>query len=332
MSVLTGYVGAAVRRAHPQLVARPARVPNELTKRPFSLGEARTAGVTLSALRGRTWRRLGSQLYSWTKLSEDHWKVLGGWRKTLPPDAVFAGATAAWISGLDVSPCNPVEIAVPKQSGVRSRDGLRVRRCEISRDEMVSVRGLQATTLNRALSDLCLRWSTVEALIAIDMALSSKCTDKEALRRYCEGAKGRAGSARMRALVQIAAAAESPMETRLRWLLLRRGMPRPEVQAQLCDEAGRFVGRADLYYPTARLVVEFDGGNHRERLVSDDRRQNLLISAGFQVLRFTAADLYQHPDIVEAQVRGALGYKRAEFDARRRASGPNRALFDIWRG
>ena len=140
--------------------------------------------------------------------------------------------------------------------------------------------------------------------------------------------KGRAGSARMRALVEIAAAAESPMETRLRWLLLKRGMPRPEVQAELCDKAGRFVGRADLYYPTARLVVEFDGGSHRERLVSDDRRQNLLVSAGFQVLRFTAVDLRQHPEVIEAQVRGALGYKRAEFDAPRRASGPKRALFE----
>jgi len=27
-------------------------------------------------------------------------------------------------------------------------------------------------------------------------------------------------------------------------------------------------------------VIEFDGGNHRDRLVSDDRRQNSLVSAG----------------------------------------------------
>ncbi len=69
------------------------------------------------------------------------------------------------------------------------------------------------------------------------------------------------------------------------------------------------MGRADLYYPAARLVVEFDGGNHRERLVSDDRRQNLLTSAGFRILRFTSADVHQHPEMIAMQVRAALGMK-----------------------
>ena len=53
-------------------------------------------------------------------------------------------------------------------------------------------------------------------------------------------------------------------------------------------------------------MLEYDGGNHRERLVEDDRRQNLLINAGFRILRFTAADIHNRPDVIEAQVRGAL--------------------------
>jgi hypothetical protein len=96
------------------------------------------------------------------------------------------------------------------------------------------------------------------------------------------------------------------METRLRWLLLEARLPRPEVQADLHDRDSRFVGRADLYYPSARLVLEYDGGNHRDRLVTDDRRQNLLINAGFRVLRFTASDVHQHPNLVVAQVRESL--------------------------
>lgn len=90
------------------------------------------------------------------------------------------------------------------------------------------------------------------------------------------------------------------METRLRWLLLEAGL-RPQVQADLR------VGRADLYFPTARLVIEYDGGNHRDRMVEDDRRQNALIDAGFRILRYTASDVYQRPDVILAQVRRALG-------------------------
>ena len=96
------------------------------------------------------------------------------------------------------------------------------------------------------------------------------------------------------------------METRLRWLLIQAGLPRPEVQAKLSDGAARFAGRVDLYYPEARLVLEYDGGNHRERMVEDDRRQNLLMNGGYRVLRYTAPDIYNRPDVVVAQVRAAL--------------------------
>jgi len=96
------------------------------------------------------------------------------------------------------------------------------------------------------------------------------------------------------------------METRLRWLLIDAGLPVPEVQTDLYNGEGDFVGRADLYYPSAHLVIEFDGGNHRDRLVSDDRRQNALIEAGYRVLRFTAADLYGRPDAIVALVRAFL--------------------------
>lgn len=59
----------------------------------------------------------------------------------------------------------------------------------------------------------------------------------------------------------------------------------------LGDDKNRY-GRADLYYPAARLILEYDGAKHRDRLVEDNRRQNLLLSAGFQLLRFTAGDIY----------------------------------------
>src|SRR5437763_2529072 len=93
------------------------------------------------------------------------------------------------------------------------------------------------------------------------------------------------------------------METRLRLLLVRAGLPRPQAQAELRDERGHLVARADLYYPSHRLAIEYGGGTHRERLVADNRRQNRLLAAGFRLLRFTAADLDARPDAI---VRAAL--------------------------
>ncbi len=287
-------------------MGRKPFIPAQLTKKPFSLEEARKAGVTLSGLRGKAWRRLGAELYCWSGLREDPLLVLTAWRRVLPPESIFAGATAAWLLGLDMSPLDPIEIVVPVGSGVRSRGGLSVRYCAISRNDISTVRGLRATTLRRTLIDLCLRLPAVEALVAIDMAVAASLTDPAGLVRYAEASNGRAGARRLRSLAALSAPAESPMETRLRWLLIQSGLPHPEVQTNLHDSSQQFVGRADLYYPAARLVLEYDGGNHRERLVEDDRRQNLLINAGFRLLRFTAADIHRQPDVVVAQVRAAL--------------------------
>lgn len=280
-------------------------VPRQLTSSPFSLNEALAAGLTKSALRGRAWRRVGTELYRLADLPEDPWVTLSAWQRVLPSQTVFAGATAAWLFGLDLNPTNPVEVVVPTCHGYRSRAGLMVSRAGIPFAEVECIRGLRVTGLPRTLADLCLRRSAVEALVAIDMALHRGLTDAAALGRYAETARGRPGVGRLRSLAILAAPAESPMETRLRWLLIQAGLPRPEVQVNLRDGADRFVGRADLYYPAARLVVEFDGGIHRDRLVEDDRRQNLLINAGFRLLRFTAADIYNRPDVVVAQVRHA---------------------------
>ena len=149
--------------------------------------------------------------------------------------------------------------------------------------EVLIVRGLRATTLARTFRDLSRRLAEVELLVLADAAL------RMGLGPFHE----------------LAAPAESPMETRLRWLLLGAGFPMPEVQADLYDDS-QFLGRADLYYPAAHLVIEFDGGNHRERMIADNRRQNILVNAGYRILRFTTADLRGRPQAILAQVRTAL--------------------------
>ncbi|HET6311816.1 MAG TPA: DUF559 domain-containing protein [Candidatus Nitrosotalea sp.] len=275
-------------------MGRAPRVPLELTQRPFSLADARAAGLSWRSLQGKAWRRLATGLYVWNGLDADPWQVLTAWQDVLPPEAVFAGATAAWIAGLEFNPTKPVEIVVPPNSGMRSRPGLSVRRCRILPGEVVTIQRLRATSLPRTFRHLSLRLSAVEILVAMDAALRKKLAPAKAF-----------GGRKLQRIAAMAAPAESPMETRLRWLLIQRGLPRPEVQVNLGDDKNRY-GRADLYYPSARLILEYDGANHRDRLVEDNRRQNRLLSAGFQLLRFTAGDIYNEPDVVAALVRSAL--------------------------
>jgi hypothetical protein len=297
-------------------VGRTPCIPPELTRRPFSLDEARQAGLSLSALSGRTWQRIGAKLYRWKDLPEDPWLTLTAWQQVLPPGTIFVGAAAAWLHGLDLEPTNPVEVAVPASSGMRSRAGLIVRRWEIPSAQVLCIRRLHVTALSATLAGLCLHQAPVEALVALDMAVHLRLTDPATLARYAAESNGRPGTARLRSLACLAAPAESPMETRLRWLLIHAGLPEPQVQANLHDSTGRSFARADLYYPETRLVIEYDGGNHRDRMVDDNRRQNLLVNSGYRVLRFTGADIRDRADVVVAQVqaalKGALGARRVK--------------------
>ncbi len=98
------------------------------------------------------------------------------------------------------------------------------------------------------------------------------------------------------------------MESRLRFLLVSNGLPKPKLQATLLDNAGNFIARTDLYYPQTRLAIEFDGISHRGSLAADNRRQNRLLEAGYRLLRFTAGDILRTPAAVVGQVeRGLAG-------------------------
>jgi len=46
---------------------------------------------------------------------------------------------------------------------------------------------------------------------------------------------------------------------------------------------------ADFYAPSARLIVEVDGGYHAHRVTADARRDRKLMRAGYRVVRIQAA-------------------------------------------
>ena len=158
------------------------------------------------------------------------------------------------------------------------------------------IQGWRATSITRTLNDLSRRLSVTEAVVIVDMALHSRIVDSAAL------------NPRVASFAEPAT--ESPMESRLRMLLVLGGLPRPRVQVPLFDSRGLFVGRPDLYYPDHRLAIEYDGTMHRDRLVEDNRRQNRLISEGVRLLRFTAGDVLRTPETVVSQVRTMLVLRR----------------------
>lgn len=285
---------------------RRVDVKDSWAHREFTVAEARCAGLTRRELQSGAYRRVAQGIYRLASLPETPEMILRCLHRSLPRDAVFSGATAAWLHGLATEPCRPAEVTVAEASWLRPRGKLAVVRTELERTEIVIRRELPATNALRTLTDLGRRAPLFDAVVALDEALHRRLVDQTDLHRFAAGHHGAKGVARLRrALDLVEPSAESPMETRLRLVLVLAGLPVPEVQPTVTHE-GRFVARPDLLYRAQRLVLEYDGGTHRDSLAEDNRRQNRLISAGYRVLRFTASDVQRHPDSVVAQVRTEL--------------------------
>lgn len=281
-------------------------MPNELRSGPFRLQDARRAGLTWKQLQSRSFHRLGHDSYAWSVLDADPMLRLRAAIDRLPPEAVFSQRTAAWLHGLDVPPCDPIQVTVPKECGSSYRSGLAVRRAPVPAADVVERKGMPATTILRTLLEIAEARSPIEPVVVFDMALRAALVTPHQLAALAADRAGLKYAKRLRRVVDLADPwSESPMESRLRTILVLSGVPRPELQVDLFDQLGNHLGRADLYYPDQRLVIEFDGATHRHSLVEDNRRQNRILAAGYRLLRFTAADL-RNQAAVAAQVRAEI--------------------------
>lgn len=163
------------------------------------------------------------------------------------------------------------------------------------------------TSIDRTIADLGRRLPLIEAVTVLDMAMHRRLVSEARVHAWIARHQRCPGIACLRRALELAEPrTESVMETRLRLLLVLPGLPRPQVQVTLRDDGGHFLGRPDLYYPSHRLALEYDGAGHRERLVADNRRQNRLVDAGYRLLRFTAFDVLSAPNSVVTLVGRAL--------------------------
>jgi uncharacterized protein DUF559 len=278
-----------------------------LRSKPISVAEAGRYSIDWDQLQRTAWRRVGPGQYASSALPDTPELRLTAVHLRLPAGTAFAGRTAAWLHGLDLPPCDPIEVVASPAVGISGRVGVLVRRQAINDSDIVIRRGFPATSPLRTMTDLAWRLPLVDAVAAADMALHAGLVTLDELRARAIALNQRKGVKALRRVIELAEpAAESPMETRLRLMLILAGLPRPEVQRPLIGDGGRFLARADLFYPEKQLVIEFDGSTHKTSLVEDSRRQNRLISAGYSILRFTTSDVLGSPDSLVMQIRQAL--------------------------
>ncbi|MDG3014871.1 type IV toxin-antitoxin system AbiEi family antitoxin domain-containing protein [Speluncibacter jeojiensis] len=270
------------------------------------LGQALQAGMSESAVRRRVasgeWRRLTTGVYLRADRQHTAAVRLRAAVYGAGSEAVAYGPSAAWWHDLIDRPPTRCHVTIPERRTVRARDGVRVRRRDLNPADMLIRKSLPCTALELTVLEAAVDMR--DGSVMMDRALQRRTT-LAALQAAHERNLGRRGSTAAAALLRSAGeGGASEAERMLHRLLRRVGIAgwRPHVRS--CGY------EIDVAFTRARLAIEVDGWAwHRdvERFNHDLERQNVLVNAGWHMLRFSWHQLRHDPNRVLGQILAALG-------------------------
>lgn len=221
---------------------------------------------------------------------------------------VLSGYSAAELLGASCGPRDaPAEVTV-SGGGLRVHPGLVVHRDHLAPGEIWCVGDLRATSPLRTAFDLGRLDDLVEAVVGVD-ALANACRFNPDLLLHFAVHYPRARG--IRRLPEVLAHADrgamSPMETRLRMLLVLAGLPRPVAQHPVQDPVARTAVWLDLAYPDLRIGVEYEGEHHArpDQVLRDVGRYTRLVDAGWRIYRYTRYEILGAPDRIVAEITRA---------------------------
>ncbi|HKX15971.1 MAG TPA: hypothetical protein VJN19_12305 [Propionibacteriaceae bacterium] len=103
----------------------------------------------------------------------------------------------------------------------------------------------------------------VDLVIAGDSLIKANELDPKEFVAAAEAYQGRNARRARRAASLVRAGVDSPMETRIRLLIVLAGLPEPQVNFILRVAGGKWRWRFDLCYPEYKLIIEYDGAPAR---------------------------------------------------------------------
>jgi hypothetical protein len=276
-------------------------------RRPFTRADALAAGISPKALRGSRFRRLFRGVYISAEVPVTPLVRAQAALLLHPPTAFASHVTAARVYGLPVPNLPDEHVGVLRSNDRRPQPGLKSHVVRAAR--VVRYRGIRVSELCQMFVQLASQLPLV-GLVAVGDAMVRKFKiPLEELVGYCASSTDKHASTARRAASYVREGVDSPMETRLRMLIVLAGLPEPEVNVKLYDGWGNVRRRLDLSYPEIRLIVEYDGRQHAEDTAqwnSDLERREEFDDGQWRILVVTAKGIYREPERTLQRVHKAL--------------------------
>lgn len=220
-------------------------------------------------------------------------------------------STAAAAYGFDTEDVDDLHVLNPSRHHLRNSDGLILHRREGA--PLDELDGRPATTPEWTAIEVARSLRRPRALATLDAALRSGTCDRGSLLRAAAHQAGRRGIVTVRDLIPLAdPAAESPMESEARLMMIDGGLPRPTLQYEVIDRNGQR-WRLDFAWPEEMVAVEYDGFEFHsdpDALRRDRQKKAALQEMRWSVMSIVSDDVRRRPyDTV----------RRIEFERERRS-------------
>jgi len=299
------------------------RLPEELEGRPFTVAEAAQAGVSPKRLRHRSLQSLGKGIRVQSPTSE-----LPLSARVRPFIEVNTRCAASHLTAAELLSLprrarkeNPGmhHIIRPAGEAHLDRPHVIVHRMKLYADEITTVRGIPVTTPERTWLDMA-EMLTVDELVALgDSCVRVPRADLEGrdrphcdlsdLQRMIDRHKGKRGIRKAKEAIKlIRVGADSPQESLLRLAIVRAGLPEPELNVPITDEAGIRHHQPDLSYRRYKIGIEYEGEQHGDegQIVRDIARSERYAALGWTEVRISKRHMHNDAKAAVAKVRAAL--------------------------
>lgn len=246
-----------------------------------------------------------------------HRRRLFGARGAIGPSTYFSHASAAVIHGPPLLTRRLSDVVAVRTGGGHGAVNrtLHARRASLAAEDVAEVEGLPVTSLARTVADLVRELPFPEAVMIADAGLAKGLDRDELLERT---AKGRGCRMAERALLFADPRSESAGESLSRVRFHQLGPPAPDLQRNLYDARGGFLGRADFWWEEYSLAGEFDGKvkyggglvpgqNPAEAIMDEKFREQRMIAAGHYLVRWFWENLWK-PGL-DVLIRQAMAWR-----------------------
>jgi very-short-patch-repair endonuclease len=265
-------------------------------RQPFLRAEGIDHGLTEKVLRGPGYRRLFRNVLVSSETAATALQRVRG-ALTLQCESAWAShVSAARVKGAPVPTIADEHVSVSHQKLRRHHKGMR---CHVGDPTGVVVeKGIRVSGDVPMFIELGGQLTLVDLVVVGDWLVRRRGVTPSQLVRACEHSRHRDARKALAAARYVRRDVDSPMETRLRMLIVLAGLPEPGVNLVIRDRAGEVIRKYDLCYPAVKVAVEYNGKLHVEVIATwedDLERRADMDDEDWRLVVVISSGIYQDP-------------------------------------